>query len=100
MGVSDPRNKVPEKTKQGSGPHFITTAVPNGEVPDMFSNFFLKGGKVPGNLPPKNEILPKSSKYEGFNLKSRNFFTSETFRFSLFSFVINFYRNDQNYCAT
>lgn len=68
----------------------MTTAVLNREVSDIFSNYYLKGGQVPRNLPPKNEIMPKSSKYAGFNLKSRNFFVSETFRFSFFSFIINF----------
>ena len=34
----------------------------------MFSFYLLKGGQVPRNLPPKNEFLPKSSKYEGFSL--------------------------------
>ena len=61
--VSDPQNKVPQKTKQGSGPRFMTTAVPNGEVPDIFSNYLLKGGKVPGNLPSKKQFLQNCSRF-------------------------------------
>lgn len=63
MGVSAPPFRVPEKMKQGSEPHFMVTAIPNGEVPDIVSNYLLIGDKVPGNLPSKKQISKNCSRF-------------------------------------
>lgn len=66
MGVSDPPFRVYEKMKQGSATIFMVTAVVNREVPDIFSGFLLKGGRVPGNPPSKNQFSQKCLFFSDF----------------------------------
>lgn len=77
-GVSDPPFRVYKKMKQGSEPLFMTTAVVNREVPDIFSGFLLKGGRVPGKPPSKNDFPQKCLFISDFRKKFQTFFFPET----------------------
>ena len=77
-GVSDPPFRVYEKMKQGSATIFMVTAVSNRRFPDMFSFYFLKGGRVPGKPPSKNDFPQKSLFISDFRQKFQTFFFPET----------------------
>ena len=58
----------------------MTTAVPNGEVPGILSDYYPIGDKVPGNPPPKKQISQNVRVlrfpleiYELFSFRNLNF---------------------------
>ena len=73
-----PPFRVYEKMKQGSATIFMVTAVVNREVPDIFSGFLLKGGRVPGNPPSKNQFSQKCLFFSDLIVKFQTFFFPET----------------------
>ena len=82
--VSDPPFRVYEKMKQGSATNFMVTAVVYRKVPDIVSNYLLKGGWVPGKPPPKNHFPQKCLFFSDFIRKFQTFFFPETGFFPLF----------------
>ena len=73
-----PPFRVYEKMKQGSATIFMVTAVSNRRFPDMFSFYFLKGGRVSGKPPSKNDFPQKCLFISDFRQKFQTFFFPET----------------------
>lgn len=76
--VSEYRFKVYRQINLVSERHFRPTAVSNRRFPDMFSYFYLKGGRFPWKPASKNRFCSKCSLFYCFILKLRTFFFLET----------------------